>query len=152
MARLIIAELAGTEVSHGHPNRFRRLARGRTEARATGPGSELLPSLLNIPHSQSEWDQFSWNHRLSHDKIRSAVLAQFKLSLTDYQIDPISPGNIQQFLQNNSSLHNDMNTVLGLPGIDLLDVDLSKDNERDSWLWFHFKEHFDAENKLGIGS
>jgi hypothetical protein len=112
----------------------------------------VLASVLNIPHNQQEWDWFSWNHKLSHDKIRSAILQKYGLSLVDYQIDPFSSTNVQQWLQNNSSLHNDMNTVLGLPGIDLLDVDLSKDNERDSWIWFNYLEHFNAENKLGVGS
>ena len=112
----------------------------------------MLAALLNTPHTTEDWAWFSWNHRLSHDRIRQAIRAQYGYDLTDYIIDPLAPGAMHDFLQNNSSLHGDMNATLHLPGIDLLDADLTKDNQKAAWLHFHFEEHFYAEAKLGIGS
>ncbi len=112
----------------------------------------MLAGLLNIPHKNEDWAWFSWQHRVSHDRIRQAIKAQYGYDLTDYQIDPMDPSALEQFLQNNAQLHGDMNATLHLPGIDLLDVNLSKDNERDAWVNFHYLEHYYAESKLGIGS
>lgn len=112
----------------------------------------MLASLLNIYHTDDDRNWFSFNHRLSHDRIRQAIKAKYGYNLTDYQIDPFDSNNTQLFLQNNASLHTDMNAALHLQGIDLFDTDLTKDNERSAWTYYHWKEHNDAENKLGIGS
>jgi len=112
----------------------------------------MLAGLLNIPHQDEEWKWFAWQHRLSHDRIRQAIKAQYKVDLTDYEIEPLDSNNLKDFLQNNASLHTDMNGILKLQGIDLFDTDLQKENERSSWIFYHFQEHFSAEAKLGIGS
>lgn len=110
----------------------------------------MTPLLRNIPHTPQEWNQWAFSHRDSHDRIRAAIKAKFGISLTDFLVDPINPEDFQNFLQNNSQLHGDMNSVLGLQSGDLQDVDLSKDNQKAAWIDFHFKEHFDAEAKLDI--
>ena len=112
----------------------------------------MLAGLLNIPHNDDDWQKWSWDHRLSHNRIRQGVLATYKANLTDYQIDPISPNDLEQFLQNNAQLHSDMLGITGLNGIDLLDVDLSNDSQKVSWIQYHFLEHFYVESKLGVGS
>jgi hypothetical protein len=110
----------------------------------------MLPALLNVPHTNDDWSHFSWDHRDSHDRIRAAIKQQFGVNLTDFQIDPMNPNDMQDWLNNNAQLHNDMNAVLGLQGQNLEIVDLSKDNEKASWINFHYLEHYYAESKLGI--
>lgn len=112
----------------------------------------MLASLLNIPHQQQDWDFFSWNHRLSHAAIRSAIQQKYGVVLTDYIIDPMNSENMSQFLQNNAALHSDMNSVLGLPGIDLLDVNMSDERQVNAWIYYHWQEHFAAETAAGVGS
>ena len=75
---------------------------------------------------------------------------KFGVNLTDYLVDPINPDNIKQFLQNNASLHTDMNGVLKSQSSDLLDVDLTKPGELDSWINLNYQEHENAEQLLGI--
>jgi len=55
------------------------------------------------------------------------------VDLSDYQTDPIDPGAIDDFLQNNSQLHGDMNGVLGLQSADLQDVDIRDDRQFEAW-------------------
>jgi hypothetical protein len=112
----------------------------------------MLAALLKIPHRNEDWSEFSWHHRLSHDRIRQAIKAKYGYDLTDYQIDPMEPQAMQQFLQNNSQLHSAMNATLHLPGIDLLDAKLDQENTLVSWINRHWQEHFYAEAALGIGS
>jgi hypothetical protein len=112
----------------------------------------MLAGLLNIPNHDEEWKWFAWQHRLSHDRIRQAIKDKYKVDLTDYQIEPFDSNELKNFLQNNASLHTDMNGVLHLQGIDLFDTDLTKENQRSSWIFYHWQEHASAEAKLGTGS
>ena len=110
----------------------------------------MLPALENVPRSPEDWNRWSFDHRDSHSRIRNAILQKYGLNLTDYQIDPINPDNMTQFLQNNSNLHDDMNSALGLPGDDLQDADLSNSKELEAWVKLHYREHYFAEQKLGV--
>ena len=112
----------------------------------------MLAGLMNIPHSNDDWARWSWNHRLSHDRIRQAIKAKYSYNLTDFLIEPMDAKAMQDFLQNNSQLHTDMNATLQLPGINLHDANLSNQNQLEAWINYHYLEHFDAESKLGTGS
>lgn len=110
----------------------------------------MLAALLNIPRTNEEWQRYSFDHRDSHDRIRAAISQKHGVSLTDYQIDPINPESVQQFLQNNASLHTDMNGVLKTQSSDLEDADLSNERELQAWVRLHYQEHLNAELVLEI--
>lgn len=109
----------------------------------------MLPALENIPKSDSDWKFWAWHHRDSHNRIRSAILRKKGLNLTDYQIEPINPNDMTSFLQNNSSLHDDMNSALGLQSTDLQDANLGNERELDAWIKLHWQEHQNAEQASG---
>ena len=54
------------------------------------------------------------------------------------------------FLEANSQSHIEMNSVLGVQGVDLQDVDPRNENQLIAWINLHFLEHQTAEIKLGI--
>jgi hypothetical protein len=110
----------------------------------------MLPALENTPETQDQWSRWSFDHRDSHSRIRAAIKAQFSVNLSDYQIDPINPNSTDDFLQNNSQLHSDMNGVLGLQSADLQDVDLGDPKQLQAWIQLHYFEHLYAELRLQI--
>ncbi len=110
----------------------------------------MLAALLNVPKTDAEWRQFSYDHRDSHDRIRAAIKKKYGVDLTDYVIDPINPDSLQQFLQDNASLHTDMNGILKSQSSDLLDVDINDPKQLDSWINLNYQEHQNAEQLLGI--
>jgi ABC-type nitrate/sulfonate/bicarbonate transport system substrate-binding protein len=110
----------------------------------------MLAALMNVPKTEEQWRQFSYDHRNSHDKIRAAILKKYGVNLVDYQIEPINPDNIRQFLQDNASLHSAMNGVLQSQSSDLLDVDFTDPRQLDSWVNLNYQEHENAEQLLGI--
>jgi hypothetical protein len=111
----------------------------------------MLAALLNVPKTEAQWRQFSYDHRDSHDRIRAAIRKKYGVNLTDYVIDPINQDSLQQFLQNNASLHTDMNNVLQSQASDLLDVDITNPQQLDAWISLNYQEHQNAEQLLGIG-
>ena len=110
----------------------------------------LLAALRNIPKTPTEWLHWAWNHRDSHDRIRAAIVAKGGPRLIDYQIEPINQNAMKQFLQNNSQLHIDANSVLGLQSADLLDANLSDQRQLAAWIDSQYQEHFNMETALGI--
>lgn len=110
----------------------------------------MLAALMNVPKTEEQWRQFSYDHRNSHDKIRAAIAQKYGVNLTDYLVDPINPENIQQFLQNNAAMHTDMNNILKSQSSNLLDVDPSDPQQLDSWINLNYQEHENAEQLLGI--
>lgn len=110
----------------------------------------MLPALESIPHTQDQWNRWAFDHRDSHSRIRVKILQLYGINLTDYQIDPIDPNNTTQFLQNNASLHGDMNGVLRLQSSDLEDVNLGDERELEAWIRLHDQEHRYAELKLQV--
>jgi len=110
----------------------------------------VLPALANIPRSPSDWQLWAFDHRDSHDRIRAAILSKFNNALADHQIEPINPNDVVTFLDNNSTLHDDMNRLLSLPGSDIQDVDFKDDKQLEAWIKLHYVEHYNAENVLGI--
>lgn len=72
------------------------------------------------------------------------------INLTDYVIYPVDSNHLKDFLENNQSLHSDMNAILGLQSSNLQDVDFSVENQKTAWFYSHYLEHQSAEQKLGI--
>ncbi|MDE2096655.1 MAG: hypothetical protein KGL39_05355 [Patescibacteria group bacterium] len=110
----------------------------------------MISALANIPRSPEDWRFWAWHHRDSHNRIRGAILKKFGINLTDYQVEPIDPNQMTNFLQNNASLHGDMNSTLGLQSADLEDANLGDDRELEAWIRLHWLEHNFVELKLGV--
>ena len=110
----------------------------------------MLPAIANTPRSPSQWQLWAFDHRDSHQRIIAAIQSQKGVALTPWQIEPINPNDVVSFLNNNSTLHDDMNRALGQPGSDLQDVDFKDDRQLEAWIKLHYVEHYNAETVLGI--
>ena len=110
----------------------------------------MLVSLLNVPKTPADWAVWSFAHKQSHLAIAQAVAASGGPALSEYQLDPIPPSDLVNWLSRNQSAHNDMNGVIGAQSSDLFDVDLTNERQLQSWVYLHFLEHQTAEQKLGI--
>jgi predicted acyl esterase len=109
-------------------------------------------ALLNTPKSAADWNIWSFNHKVSHDAIRAAILAKTGVNLTSYEIDPISPADMSGWLQRHAQLHVEMDAALGQQSTDLQDVDLSDERQLISWIYLNYQEHRDAEDAAGVAS
>lgn len=112
----------------------------------------MLCQLLNIPSTQTEWNIWSYHHRLSHDAIRRAALAQKQKTLIDYEIDPIPIDFITDWLDRNQQMHLDMDAAVGAQSIDLQDVDFRDRNQLTAWIYLHWQDHVTVERILGTAS
>lgn len=110
----------------------------------------MLASLQNVPKSSTDWSIWSFHHRLSHQAIRQAIMAQKGVNLSEYLLDPIDFTDIGGFLQRNQQSHVEMDGALGFQSEDLQTVDLKDEEQKIAWIDSHWQEHSTAEQALGI--
>lgn len=110
----------------------------------------MLSALLNVPNSPESWEQFIFNNRQQITEIRQAILAQKNINLTEYQIYPVNDEGFQSFLQNNQQAHEDFNSVLGLQGSDIEELDPKDQKKLEAWVFLQYQELFSACSALKI--
>lgn len=111
-----------------------------------------LPDLINTPRSKEDWDRWGFAHRDHHHLIRQGIYEKTNGAdnLFEYQLDPISPDQISEFLSRNQQSHDDFNGVLGIQGTDLEGVDFKDSKQLTAWILLHYQEHFNAAQALSI--
>lgn len=109
-----------------------------------------VEALLNPPATQEAWDQWSYVNAQNISEIRQAILAQQNINLTDYQLYPINWRDISNWLIRNQQAHDDFNSALGLPGINVQDADPLDDRTRETWVWNIWSEINAARQALKI--
>lgn len=111
-----------------------------------------LAALLNIPKTSEDWDIWSLNHRLEHDRLREAIQVKTNgaTNLFQYQLDPIPFSNITDWTQRHQQAHDDFNEALSLQGVDLEGANFEDSEQIQSWIYLNWLEHQTAALSLGI--
>lgn len=110
----------------------------------------MLAELLVTPRSQQEWEIWSFAHRDNHVVIRQAIQSKIGNNLQEYDLDPIPPTHIEDWLARNQQAHNDMNQALQLQGSDLGTFDFKNPESISSRIYSHYLEHFAANQALEV--
>jgi len=110
----------------------------------------MLATLFNVFTDAQGLHQFAFANADQH-RLQTARLREYGVDLTDYILDPIPQGeDLETWLQVHQQAHLQVNTVLGIAGNDLSDVDFKNPDQVASWVWLHAQEHRQAAEKLGI--
>lgn len=110
----------------------------------------MLASLINIPKSSSDWEEFFFSNRDQIQNIQKAILQQKNINLAQYIIYPVSMDNFQGFLEANQQSHEDFNSALGLQSSDIETVDPRDESQLSAWIYLQYQELFSASAALGI--
>ena len=109
-----------------------------------------LASLANTPYDEDSLSQFSFAHMAHHRDIIRRIRELFSVELVEFSIDPFNPENAAVFGYQHQQMHNQMNSVLGISGNDLIEINWQDKGEREGWVFLNFSEHVQAGNKLGV--
>ena len=110
----------------------------------------MLASIYNVFTDAQGLQSFSFANNDLHVQINRALFSQYQIEMPTYILDPISTQQPDNWLYTHQNVHNLMNSVLGIAGNDLTDVDFSNKDQVASWIWLHAQEHLQASKKLGI--
>lgn len=110
-----------------------------------------IANLANIPGDEPSLLNWTFAHMDHHRQISAAIQRNTGQILPIFPIDPITPTNMGVFLYQHAQMHQQQNAVLGINGLNLLDVDWRDEAQRATWIFQNFTEHLRASNLLGIG-
>jgi len=105
--------------------------------------------LYNVPQTPSDMDRWASLHMIHHRLINLAIYRQHHIALPEYVIDPIDMRNPTAFLDQHQTMHNNTDSVLGLSGYDLSDVDLTDARQLSGWIWLNAQLHFQEATATG---
>ena len=109
-----------------------------------------LPFLFDITANDASLEQFFFWNAQDHIEIRQAIQAQHGTNLFARVLDPVDREAIDLWLELHQQTHNDINSVLGLNGNDLSDIDFSIPSKVREWINLHAQEHQAMRQALKI--
>lgn len=110
-----------------------------------------IAAILNVPAAPEELALWATSHASHHRDIIRRIFELTGQPLNEFILDPIDPNDTDVWEAQHQIMHQQMDTILGISGFDLSQVDFSKPELLDPWVQLNFQEHLQASNILEIG-
>jgi hypothetical protein len=111
----------------------------------------MLASLLNIPHTEDDWEIWSLANYNCLNQIRAAIQAQYNVNLPTYDVQPIPFDDFKTWVSSNQQAHTDFTQILKQQSNDLVDFNFDDERQKENWIWLNYMEIQNACAKLKIG-
>lgn len=109
-----------------------------------------LASLYNVPSTDSERSQWAFAHMAHHRDINRRIYELTLVALPEFILDPINIENNGDWEYQHQEMHNNQNSILGIAGFDLSELNWTKQNELAGWVFLNGQEHRQAAAILEI--
>lgn len=106
--------------------------------------------LLNVPQSETDWDQWSFQLAQNIGDILRSLHEQRLANIADPQLFPIPANDIGRWLERTSSVVDEICSTLGISAADIEGVNLEDERERQAWVFTIFQELNAARQILRI--
>ena len=111
-----------------------------------------IADLFNIPGDDQQLFYWSRMHLVWHRSCNLAIFQQQDIILPEYLLDPLPVGDPGQWLQNHQTMHNNLDTLLGVQTYNLTDVDWGDEQQRIGWFQAHAQLSQQESNALEIST
>lgn len=109
-----------------------------------------LAAILYPAPTAKGLEEFFFANYQHHLAVMGALRQTQDVELELFQIYPVQPENMENWLRQHQKQHDFMNAALGIPGTDLTAVDFGNQREFDSWAFQHFLQHQAAGQLSGL--
>ena len=110
-----------------------------------------VAALFNVPTTPAELEAWASAHASHHRDINRVIYQLTKVSLPEFVLEPINPKDTGVWEDQHQQMHQNMDAILGISGVDLTNVDFTNPQLLTGWIQLNSTEHFQAANILGIG-
>lgn len=110
-----------------------------------------VAAIFNVPKTETEMQEWAFAHMANHRDIIRVIYQLLTLALPEYVLDPVDPDDNGVWQRQHQQMHQDMNTLLGTSGFDLLGVDWRDQNKLAAWIQLNAVEHRQASDLLRLG-
>lgn len=108
-----------------------------------------LAQIFWLPQTPEDWALWSFAHASFHHDVDQAVARIYGKTLPEFALDPFNPKD-SSWLYNHQFNHNARNTVLGIQGTDLTNLDISDESSLLDWIASHAAEEQYAAQVLNL--
>jgi hypothetical protein len=110
-----------------------------------------VAGIFNVPRTPEELNEWSFAHLANHLDIIRVLYQIFNVALPEYALDPVNPNDSGTWDRQHQQMHNDMNSLLGIAGFNLLGVEWNDENKLSAWIQLNAVEHRTASDILRLG-
>ena len=107
-----------------------------------------VADLFNTPKTDNEMAHWSFAHMDHHREVNAAILQKYGISLPEYPLDPVDLNDPGAWLNQHQQMHNNTDQILGIPGYDLTEVNLSDPDQRAGWIFLNATLHVAEANSV----
>lgn len=109
-----------------------------------------LASLYNVPSTDTERSQWAFAHMAHHRDINRKIYELLAIALPEFILDPINLAETGTWEYQHQEMHNNQNSILGIAGFDLSELDWGNQNQLAGWIFLQGQEHREAATILEI--
>ena len=104
----------------------------------------MTPLLFNVPTDRGSWLLWGAVHQSDHFQIVAGIRDKTGVTVGVLPIDPVPLDNKEAMLawfMNHQDVHNQMNSAIGVGGVDLSYFDFKSKEQTEQWIRYHAYEH-----------
>lgn len=109
-----------------------------------------VAGIFNTPETPQTLASWSFDHAGHHRDVNRRIFEVFAIVIPDFPLDPFNPADTGVWGRQHQILHSEINSVLGLQGNDLIEVNWKDENERVSWIDLNAREHLSWNEIVGV--
>jgi hypothetical protein len=109
-----------------------------------------LVNLSAVDPELRQWTDFWFNNWIDHQEIQQALQKKTGINFPVYLIDPWVESSSNAILKRHQFYHNDMNSIIGINGQDLSEINFEDQTAVQAWVYQHYQEHLAARQVLGL--
>lgn len=110
-----------------------------------------VAALYNVPSTPEELGTWAFAHAAHHRDIIRLIYERGQVKLVEYPLDPMPTDDLEAWTYQHQQMHQDFDSLLGISGYDLTDVDWKDRNQVAAWIFLNASEHYQAANTLELG-
>jgi hypothetical protein len=110
-----------------------------------------IANLYNIPTVQPEFESWGFAHMVHHRDVNEQIFLLTGVRIDEFVLDPLNPRDPGQWEYQHQAMHQAVNSVLGISGFDLSDVDFMHSEKLAGFIFQNANEHVQWANILGTG-
>jgi hypothetical protein len=106
-----------------------------------------IANLFFVPQTPEQEAAWSFSHLANHRDFIRTVQQKFGIVLPEYAIDPFG----DDVADLHQTLHNDLDSLIGVQGFDLSEVNWKDPQQRAAWIFLNATLHQQEGAILGVG-
>ena len=110
-----------------------------------------LPAIYATPTDDDSWQRWSFNHAANHYGLVGAARTAKNAQLSQFALDPFDQDDPGLWFYMHQTMHDQINSLLGSSGFNLLELDWKDPQQFAAWLQFNGDEHLRFSGALNVG-